>query len=134
MCGGTLLNSNTILTAVNCFDPIPGGGGINYVRLGDHDITTTTNDGASPTDVSIVLILPGWSSYIICKSFRSTGTVRNSLYEMRESTFNEMYQGHEGWRTIVLIITSLNPIVLVFGFTVIIRSMVAPIIDGIPEV
>ena len=47
-----LLNSNTILTAAHCFDPIPGGGGINYVRLGDHDITTT-NDGASPTDVSI---------------------------------------------------------------------------------
>jgi len=38
MCGGTLVDEDTIVTAAHCFDSIPGQQGPNSVRLGDHDI------------------------------------------------------------------------------------------------
>lgn len=63
MCGGTLVDEDTIVTAAHCFDSVPGQQGPNMVRLGDHDITTT-NDGATPTDISIARSIqhPGWNS------------------------------------------------------------------------
>jgi len=59
ICGGTLINSDTVLTAASCDDPAR----ITHVRLGEHNIFTTT-DGANQVDISIASWIhhPGYVS------------------------------------------------------------------------
>ena len=50
ICGGILINTDTVLSVASCVDAVNKT--VTHVRLGEHDITTTS-DGASHVDISI---------------------------------------------------------------------------------
>jgi len=98
MCGGTLINEDTIVSAAHCFDSIPGQQGPNMVRLGDHDITTTA-DGASPVDISISRSIqhPGWNSNTLSDDIAIVKLSRPVTYNnnIRRACLPDAYKGQD---------------------------------------
>merc|ERR1712179_901025 len=98
MCGGTLVDEDTIVTAAHCFDSVPGQQGPNMVRLGDHDITTTS-DGATPVDISIARSIqhPGWNSNTLSDDIAIVKLSRPVTYSrnIRRACLPDSYKGQD---------------------------------------
>merc|ERR1711942_641418 len=98
MCGGTLVDEDTIVTAAHCFDSVPGQQGPNMVRLGDHDITTT-GDGATPVDISIARSIqhPGWNSNTLSDDIAIVKLSRPVTYSrnIRRACLPDSYKGQD---------------------------------------
>lgn len=116
MCGGTLVDEDTIVTAAHCFDSIPGQQGPNMVRLGDHDITTTS-DGATPVDISIARSIqhPGWNSntlsddICIVKLSRPVAFSKN----IKRACLPDAYKGQD----LPSLLTNPSPTIIGWGST-----------------
>lgn len=112
-CGGTLLDQTTVLTAAHCFDQ-PGGP--NLVRLGDHDLTTST-DGALAQDVSIGRVIkhPGWDSHALENDIAVLKLSRPVQYsrDIRRACLPTRYQGQD----LASVLASPQPLVVGWGST-----------------
>lgn len=112
-CGGTLLDQTTVLTAAHCFDQ-PGGP--DLVRLGDHDLTTST-DGALAQDVAIGRVIkhPGWDSHALENDIAVLKLSRAVQYsrDIRRACLPTRYQGQD----LASVLASPQPLVVGWGST-----------------
>jgi len=116
MCGGTLVDEDTIVTAAHCFDSIPGQQGPNMVRLGDHDITTT-GDGATPVDISIARSIqhPGWNSNTLSDDICIVKLSRPVTYSrnIKRACLPDAYKGQD----LPSVMSNPDPVIIGWGST-----------------
>jgi len=116
MCGGTLVDEDTIVTAAHCFDSIPGQQGPNMVRLGDHDITTT-GDGATPVDISIARSIqhPGWNSNTLADDICIVKLSRPVTYSrnIKRACLPDAYKGQD----LPSVMSNPDPVIIGWGST-----------------
>jgi len=114
ICGGTLVDRDTVLSAAHCFDQVAGLASANVVRLGEHNITVGAQDGALGVvdiEISSVTQHPSWNSLTLSHDIAVVKLAKNVTYsqDISPACLPDEYSGLD----LPSLVTERNPAIIV---------------------